>query len=341
MKLTLELLPTQRGRAFERRRVATYQSQQQSNGVQSSQTSQQRVVETTSHSDRMPTKSNDNDIDSALNDLMIVSQMATTSTPVENKGKKSVRLAESHHSSTQHVSSGPVQTASGATGSFSTRQQFYSYSSSSSSSSKQQVVSSSSSGQIELPAAQPERSIQHQSSGEYGVQASSSSSSHHHQSNKTVTSSSNSSANKQQVDYSRIHQNAAGSLTQQQLDSPVCNFTVRSSFNPLFVRLFRFRLSHNLNFRIIRIIPSTINGSSPNLRDCCATSPNIRTRCATWNAIRISRSTLLRRRVLRRKRRSPPATSKPIRLFSATIRTTPTTPNTLQVLPSSFHPFSV
>ncbi len=187
----------------------------------------------------MPTKGNDNDIDSALNDLMIVSQMATTSTPVENKGKKSVRLAESHHSSTQHVSSGPIQTASGAAGSFSTRQQFYSYSSSSSSSSKQQVVSSSSSGQIELPAAsQPERSIQHQSSG--GVQASSSSSSqhHHHQSNKTVTSSSNSSssANKQQVDYSRINQNAAGSLTQQQLDSPVCNFTVRSSVNP-FVRL--------------------------------------------------------------------------------------------------------
>ena len=200
--------------------MATYQSQQQSNGATvHSQTSQKVVESSTTSGHKMPMREEPRDeIDSALNDLMIVSQMATTNAPAEhNKGKKSVRMAESHQST--HVSSGPVvvQTASGATatGSFSSRQQFYSYSSSSSSS-KQQVVSSSS-GTMELPAQTvAEKSVK--SSGG----ASSSSSSQH---SKSVTSSS---GNKH-LDYSRINQNASAmdSLTQQQLDSPVCNFTVR------------------------------------------------------------------------------------------------------------------
>lgn len=171
-----------------------------------------------------PLRSGD-EIDSALNDLMMVSEMATA--PVDAKGKKSVRMAESH--SVTHHSTGPIVTAGGTSGSssFSSRQ-FYSYSSSSS---KQQVVSSSSGGTVEIPASP---SINKRLEALASSSSSSSATTSKSQS-KTMTSvsgentTSASSHRNNQVDYSRINQSAAGteSLTQQQLDSPVCNFHVR------------------------------------------------------------------------------------------------------------------
>lgn len=209
--------------------MANYRYEQHSSssgGTSSRSQATQKVTET---STVMPqrTVGGTDEIDSALNDLMVVSEMASptsTSTPMVDggavKGKKSVRMAESHSST--HVSSGPIVTAQGVSGSssssFSTRQ-FYSYSSSSSS--KQQVVSSSS-GSIEYPGT----SVPPTSSERIKSSSTSSASSSHQQQSKTATSSS-SSANKT-VDYSRINQTTTGteSLTQQQLDSPVCNFTV-------------------------------------------------------------------------------------------------------------------
>ena len=169
-------------------------------------------------SSQTPVARSGDEIDSALNDLMIVSQM----TPAEAKGKKSVRMAESH-SVTQH-SSGPIITTGGTSGSssFSSRQ-FYSYSSSSS---KQQVVSSSSSGTVEIPASPSvTKRMEALTSG-----SASSSKSQSKSTTSVIGESSNttSSSRNNQIDYSRINQSTAGteSLTQQQLDSPVCNFHV-------------------------------------------------------------------------------------------------------------------
>lgn len=232
----------QRGRAFERRGASsTYRFQQQqqqhsttSNGVTHSQ-QKTRVMESSSRTPaERPLGSGGDEIDSALNDLMIVSQMANSSTPVaeNSNGKKSVRMAESHSASHQHVSTGPIVTP-GPSGSTSvTSRQFYSFSSSSS---KQQVVSSSSGGTIEIPASPaPTKRIESSTSATSNQ-------------SKTVTSASSNSTSLNKVDYSRINQNIAGtdSLTRQQLDSPVCNFQVNLFIT---IRLELIRVSTQFHF---------------------------------------------------------------------------------------------
>ena len=178
-----------------------------------------RTSSRTSSTGHQPLGYGADEIDSALEDLMIVSEMATRSTqqraPVlDNREKQSARtVVQSHTHQSQHVqssgASAPVVMQTGAVGSnsfssSSSRQQFYSYSSSS---------KAATSGSVEMPI---------QSTGEDNRMKS-----------MSISSSSLASATHHHhvIDYTRINQRqmrAAGihSLSQQQLNSPICNFPV-------------------------------------------------------------------------------------------------------------------
>lgn len=151
------------------------------------------------------------EIDSALSDLMRVSQMATRSAQPERDNEQTSRTAQSHHQelSTQQVySSNPVVMQSGTTesstfSSSSSRQQFYSYSSN---------AKASESNETPVHYATPDNRLKSVSS----ISSSSLSSTVHHA---------------HVIDYSRISQKqirAAGiqSMSHHQLNSPICNFPV-------------------------------------------------------------------------------------------------------------------
>lgn len=166
------------------------------------------------------------EIDSALSDLMRVSQMATRSAQPERDNEQTSRTAQSHHHhhqqlSTQQVhSSNPVVMQSGTTesstfsssssSSSSSRQQFYSYSSN---------AKASESNETPVHYATPDNRLKSVSS----ISSSSLSSTVHHA---------------HVIDYSRISQKqirAAGiqSMSHHQLNSPICNFPDHEDF-PLY-----------------------------------------------------------------------------------------------------------
>ena len=184
----------------------------------------------TSSTGQQPLGYGTDEIDSALKDLMIVSEMATRSTqhhqtPVmDSREKQNVRInhtAQSHTHQSQNVqsgSSGPEVMQSGAVGSnsfssSSSQQQFYSYSSSS---------KAATSESVEMPI---QSTVADNRLKAMSISSSSlSSATHHHH----------------VIDYTRINQRqmrAAGihSLSQQQFNSPICNFPVNFNVNFLAI----------------------------------------------------------------------------------------------------------
>jgi hypothetical protein len=173
----------------------------------------------TSSNGQQPLGYGADEIDSALQDLMIVSEMATRSTqqqaPVlDNREKQSARtMVQSHTHQSQHVqssgASAPVVMQSGTVGSnsfssSSSRQQFYSYSSSS---------KAATSESAEMPI--QSTGVDNQMQSMLIRSSSLASATHHHH----------------VIDYTRINQRqmrVAGihSLSQQQLNCPICNFSV-------------------------------------------------------------------------------------------------------------------
>jgi hypothetical protein len=174
----------------------------------------------TSSTGQQPLGYGADEIDSALKDLMIVSEMATRSTqqqtPVlDSSEKQSARTTVQSHTHQSHnlQSSGssglPVALQSGVVGSnsfssSSSQKQFYSYSSSS---------KAATSESVEMPI-QPTVADNRLKSMSISSSSLSSTTHHHHV-----------------IDYTRINQRqmrAAGihSLSQQQFNSPICNFPV-------------------------------------------------------------------------------------------------------------------
>jgi hypothetical protein len=171
----------------------------------------------TSSNGQQPLGYGADEIDSALQDLMIVSEMATRSTqqqaPVlDNREKQSARtMVQSHTHQSQHVqssgASAPVVMQSGTVGS----------NSFSSSSSRQQFYSATSeSAEMPIQSTGADNRMQSMSISSSSL----ASATHHHH----------------VIDYTRINQRqmrAAGihSLSQQQLNSPICNFPVIININ--------------------------------------------------------------------------------------------------------------
>lgn len=147
------------------------------------------------------------EIDSALSDLMRVSQMATRSAQPEKENvpaEQTNRTAQSHQQLTRSSSSGPAAVQSTESSTFSSsRQQFYRYSSN---------TKTSESNEMPVHYATPDNRLKSSTS----ISSSSLSSAVHHA---------------HVIDYSRISQKqirAAGiqSLSHHQLNSPICNFPV-------------------------------------------------------------------------------------------------------------------
>ena len=129
----LVVLFLQKGGAVESKEVSAYQYEQQTSKSAHAHQHATRTAHVFETARSEPVRSAD-EIDSALQNLMVVSGCQTSDmgneSIAEGKGKKSVRVVESH---SEHVSSsGPIvtETTDGLRSTKTTRQ-FYSYSSSS------------------------------------------------------------------------------------------------------------------------------------------------------------------------------------------------------------------